>query len=124
DRAAFATLFVHFAPRVKSYLLRLGTASELAEEMAQETTLTVWRKAALYDPTRASASAWIFAIARHRRIDSLRRVRLATEEQARRLRDALARLPATQAEVVRLSFLDERPHAEIERVLGIPLGTV
>jgi RNA polymerase sigma-70 factor (ECF subfamily) len=145
DRAAFATLFAYLAPRVKSYLVRLGTANELAEEMAQETMLTVWRKAALYDPGRASASAWIFAIARNRRIDTLRRVRLATAEpdpatapppppdadallataeQAQRLHAALAQLPSSQAEVVRLSFLDERPHAEIERALGIPLGTV
>ena len=41
-----------------------------------------------------------------------------------RVRTALATLPPEQAEVVRLSFFDDRPHAEIERALGIPLGTV
>ena len=45
-------------------------------------------------------------------------------QHAERVRAALASLPPEQAEVVRLSFFDDRPHAEIERVLGIPLGTV
>src|SRR4029079_2229629 len=45
DRSAFAVLFKHFAPRVKAYLVRAGTLSELAEELAQETMVTVWRKA-------------------------------------------------------------------------------
>lgn len=145
DRAAFATLFAHYAPRLKAYMQRLGASGDFAEEMAQETMLIVWRKAALFDPARAAASAWIFAILRNRRIDVLRRARLVlpdidpTEEplpapgtdvildaaqRSARLRAALATLPPEQAAVVRLSFFDERPHAEIERVLGIPLGTV
>ena len=45
-------------------------------------------------------------------------------EHAERVRAALAALPPEQAEVVRLSFFDDRPHGEIERALGIPLGTV
>jgi RNA polymerase sigma-70 factor, ECF subfamily len=49
---------------------------------------------------------------------------LDARQRVARLRAALATLPSEQADVVRLSFFDERPHAEIERVLGIPLGTV
>jgi RNA polymerase sigma-70 factor (ECF subfamily) len=144
DRAAFAALFTHYAPRIKAYMLRLGAGNELAEETAQEAMLAVWRKAALFDPARASASAWIFTIARNLRIDALRHARLALAEsdpvpepppagadaaidaarRAKRLRQALATLPAEQAEVIRLSFFDDRPHAEIERALEIPLGTV
>ena len=44
--------------------------------------------------------------------------------QTERVRAALARLSPEQAEVVQLSFFDDRPHGEIERALGIPLGTV
>lgn len=145
DRAAFGRLFAYYAPRLKTYLLRRGVTAELAEELAQETMLAVWRKAALFDPARASASTWIFAIVRNLHIDRLRQDRfvaadadvpeevdsrptadLAIEaaQRAARLRAALARLPAEQVDVVRLSFFDERPHAEIERALGIPLGTV
>ncbi len=145
DRTAFTVLFDRFAPRIKAYALRLGAAGDLAEDISQDTMLAVWRKAGSFDPTRASAEAWIFAIARNLRIDAHRRMRLViadaygieTIEQepdsearigaaqsATRVWAALAALPPEQAQIVRLSFFDERPHSEIERSLGIPLGTV
>ena len=146
SRESFARLFARFAPRVKSYLLRLGARPELAEELAQETLLTVWRKAAYFDPNRASAGTWIFAIARNLRVDALRRERhpealenepaLAPSEaqpadaavvalqRLNRVREALGGLPADQVEVVRLSFFEEKPHSEISEDLGLPLGTV
>lgn len=149
DREAFVALFRYFAPRVKAYLLRLGLPASRAEELAQETMLLVWRKAAQFDPQTAAVSAWVFTIARNLRIDAARRDRLAEAEaaaaaadpledappplpetlldsarQAERVREAVAQLPSEQAEVIRLSYFDERPHAEIERALGIPLGTV
>ena len=146
SREAFVLLFSYFAPRVKSYLLRMGAAPELAEELAQETLLTVWRKAAVFDPNRASASTWIFTIARNLRIDALRRERhpralehepeLMPKEDAppdavvvalqrlHRVREALGGLSSEQVEVVRLSFFEEKPHSEISVDLGLPLGTV
>jgi RNA polymerase sigma-70 factor (ECF subfamily) len=75
DRSAFAALFKHFAPRVKAYLVRSGAPAELAEEVAQETLVAVWRKAASFDPARAQLSTWIFTIARNLRVDQLRRQR-------------------------------------------------
>ena len=77
DRAAFSTLFEYFAPRLKTYMQRSGATEAGAEELAQEAMLTVWRKAALFDPEGAGASAWIFAIARNLRIDAFRRERVA-----------------------------------------------
>jgi RNA polymerase sigma-70 factor (ECF subfamily) len=144
DRASFAALFAHFAPRVKSYLMRVGTPASLAEELAQETMLSVWRKAALFDADRASASTWIFTIARNLRIDAARRTRdpmalageiepdapeepfaiVARQQSQTIVRDALKRLPAEQRQVLALSFFEERPHSEIATTLGIPLGTV
>ena len=55
DRPAFAELFAHFAPRVKSYLMRLGVAPAQAEDLAQDALLNVWRKAHLFDPAKAFA---------------------------------------------------------------------
>ena len=73
DRAAFGSLFAHFAPRVKAYLMRLGAPASVAEELSQEAMLVVWRKATYYDPRKSQASTWIFTIARNLRIDALRR---------------------------------------------------
>ncbi len=142
DRTAFAELFQHFAPRVKSYAMRLGAAGPAAEELAQETLLAVWRKAAQFDPARASASTWIFTIARNLRIDALRRERpapppeddkdpspladvvLSGVQQDGRVREALRRLPPEQLQVIELSFFSEAAHSEIAERLGLPLGTV
>ena len=73
DKAAFAALFDYFAPRIKSFLLRLGTDMSLCEEIAQEAMIMVWRRAETYNPNQSGASTWIFTIARNKRIDRLRR---------------------------------------------------
>ncbi|NOT42114.1 MAG: RNA polymerase subunit sigma, partial [Alphaproteobacteria bacterium] len=65
DKAAFAALFRHFAPKIKGYLIKIGTSRGQAEELAQEVMLTVWRKAATFDRRQASASTWMFTIARN-----------------------------------------------------------
>ena len=146
DRAAFALLFASYAPRVKSYLLRLGAQASLAEDMAQDAMLSVWRRAASYDPKKAGASTWIFVIARNCWIDKLRREKvelayragLFEEEESdsapanelekgesdSRVRAAMEILSDDQKAVVRLSFFEERPHSEIADVLALPLGTV
>jgi RNA polymerase sigma-70 factor (ECF subfamily) len=145
DRTAFAALFGHFAPRVKSYMLRLGAEPSLAEELAQETLLAVWRKAAAFDRAKAAPSTWIFTIARNLRIDAARRSRrgdpapdpsdapdaaptpdaaLAAAQSKGRVSQALTKLPPEQAAVVRLSFFSDKPHSEIAEELKLPLGTV
>ena len=146
DRAAFVGLFDHFAPRVKAYLLRLGTSPALAEDLAQEAMLTVWRKASLFDPSKASASTWIFTVARNLRIDAVRRerhpefdpndpalvpdeeisadTRIVRDHDDVRVHDALRQLPPNQAQVVQMSFFADKPHSQIAQELGLPLGTV
>ncbi|WP_435511139.1 sigma-70 family RNA polymerase sigma factor [Variovorax sp. LT1R16] len=151
DRQAFAALFKHFAPRVKSYLMRLGTSDSLAEELAQEAMVNVWRKADGFDASRASVSTWIFTIARNLRIDHFRRQgnrlseghasdigdeveladtlpaldeQLLARQREAGVREAMNRLSPDQLQVLRMSFYEEQPHARIAQELGIPLGTV
>jgi RNA polymerase sigma-70 factor (ECF subfamily) len=151
DRQAFARLFAHCAPRVKGFMLRAGCSEALAEDIAQETMVAVWRKAALFKPGQASVSTWVFAIARNLRIDLHRRqgvqgdaveldlerletdgpeaperpeAQFAAGQRSDRVRAALTQLPADQVAVLQLSFFEEQAHAEIARTLDIPLGTV
>jgi len=60
DRLAFTDLFHHYAPRLKSLYVGRGASAAVAEELAQEAMLTVWRRAELYDRRRANVSAWIY----------------------------------------------------------------
>ena len=149
DRTAFAELFEYFAPRIKAFMLRSGAGEANAEELAQETMLTVWKKAALFDPASSGAAAWIFTIARNLRIDAHRRdqrggavepsgvelefqideapqpdAQLASAQSDERVRAALSQLSTDQLRVIELSFFEEKAHAEIARMLDIPLGTV
>lgn len=146
DREAFNALFAFFAPRIKGYLMRIGSPADLAEDLAQEAMLKVWRKAKLFDPAKASAATWIFTIARNLRIDAARRAAKpaldaedpaftpeeepradeAMERQGRdeNIRAAFKALPAAQYEVVRLHFIEDATHTEIAERLNLPLGTV
>jgi RNA polymerase sigma factor (sigma-70 family) len=84
SRPAFSELFDFYAPRIKSYMLRLGASDGEAEELAQDVMITVWQKAGMYDRKQASVSTWMFRIARNRRIDLQRRQRgvVGDEQQA------------------------------------------
>ena len=146
DRSAFAELFGYYAPRVKSYLMRLGADGAVAEEITQDVMVTVWRKASLFDRSQASVSTWIFRIARNRRIDVFRRTRrpdldpeeamilpaaieapgerIEAMETEARVREAMRDLPEEQLLLLRLAFYEGLSHREIADKLDVPLGTV
>jgi len=144
DEAAFARLFAHFAPRVKAFLMRSGAEATLAEECTQEVMSTLWQKAHLFDPTRASAATWIFTIARNRKIDALRKQRrpepedlpwgqdpepdqadvLALQQESDQLGRAIAALPAKQRELIEKAYFGDLSHSEIAADTGLPLGTI
>ena len=147
DGDAFAQLFAYYGPRVKAYFRRLGTADDAAEELMQDVMLTLWRRAEMFDRNRASVATWLFTVARNRRVDVLRREyrpqvdandpalvgsaappaadeRLEADQAERRLRQALATLPAEQAEMVRQSYFRDRSHSVIAEEMRLPLGTV
>jgi RNA polymerase sigma-70 factor (ECF subfamily) len=150
DHAAFVALFEHFAPRVKTFMLRSGASEATAEEIAQETMLSVWRKADSFASGSTGAAAWIFTIARNLRIDALRRERrngcefdidremaiecrvdeqstpesqVAAVQLEQCVRKAMGRLSSEQLRVIQLSFFEEKAHGEIAEQLRIPLGT-
>ena len=146
DKVAFRQLFDHFAPRLKSYLLRLGADLATAEDVAQEAMVMVWRKAVSFDRRQAGASTWIFTIARNKRIDRLRREQrpaldpedpglvpaeepapdrsLQNSQERQRIASAMRSLPDEQAELVRRAFFNDESHSMIAEESGLPLGTV
>jgi RNA polymerase sigma factor (sigma-70 family) len=147
DRMAFQALFRRFAPRLKSFLMKAGVDAPGAEEIIQDVMTNLWRQADKFDPQTASAATWIFAMARNRRIDWLRKERRpeidwrdpalvwaeagATEEggviarqEAGRLKQAMDTLPPEQAELLRLAYFHDKSHVLIAQERNLPLGTV
>ncbi len=143
---AFRRLFETFVPRIRSYMRSRGADAAAAEDLAQETLLMVWRKAALYSAEKGTPASWIFTIARNLRIDRLRKEvpwqelgedqeEIASDDAApdelvslrqrqERVRSVLAALPPDQREAVTLAFIEGLSHSEIAARLSLPLGTV
>ena len=146
DKSAFSDLFVYYAPRLKSYLMKQGSTNAQAEELSQEAMLSVWRKADRFDKDKASAGTLIFTVARNLRIDRIRKETrpsfdpedpffvhdsniapdsvIEVKENQAKIRSVLAKLSKEQEEVIRLSFFEEKTHPVIADELKLPLGTV
>ena len=146
DRQAFSELFDHFAPRLKSFMMRKNASAELAEDLVQEAMIAVWTKAQSYEPTKGAVSTWVFTIARNLRIDRFRRdgnmpltelgdydepseapegeELLGRKQEDSLVARALESIPQEQREILLLSFVEDMPQSEIASKLAIPLGTV
>ncbi|SDZ03407.1 RNA polymerase sigma-70 factor, ECF subfamily [Jannaschia faecimaris] len=144
DTDAFEALFRYYAPRVKAYLMRTGLTAAMAEDCMQDVMVTLWRKAHLYDPTRAAVSTWLFTIARNRKIDLIRRAQRSEPEdlpwgpepepdqadalgmlqESDRLAMAVAELPPKQRDLVERAYFGDATHSEIAAATGLPLGTI
>ena len=146
DKAAFATLFSYYAPRVKSYLVKMGLNRIMAEDTAQDVMVTLWEKAGQFDPQKAKLSTWLFRIARNKFIDHTRKRKFPevnaddflhemaapdqTDQKALANQDSVAvarameRLGPDQRKVVELAFFQNLTNSEASEVLSIPLGTV
>jgi RNA polymerase sigma-70 factor (ECF subfamily) len=141
EEGAIGDVFAALGPSVLGYLRRL-LAEEAAEDVLQQVFHEMLRRKGRYDPSR-SLTAWVFAIARNRAIDHLRRQRPTVPLQelpdpvgedgrdlaeryvrACEVHDALSRLPDEQRVVLMLAYFGEYSQSDIAAYLGIPLGTV
>ena len=124
--------------------MKSGADDGLAEDVTQEVMVTLWNKAHMFDPTRASVATWIFTIARNRKIDVLRKQRrpepdelpwgpeaqpdqadaLALQQETEHLAAAIRALPDKQRELVERAYFGDLSHAEIAAQTGLPLGTI
>jgi RNA polymerase sigma-70 factor (ECF subfamily) len=128
---------------------QLTRDAALAEEVAQEAFIAIWRRSLQYRSDRGSPRSWMLGIVHNHAIDGLRSSlrhdsrralidgshehRAAPEsiedefcllEQTRTLRRMLARVPPEQRQILELAFFADQSHSQIARVLGLPLGTV
>ena len=146
DRAALRMVYQDTSAKLFGVCLRILKDRSEAEDVLQDVYVTVWRKAATFDPGRASPITWLVAIARNRAIDRLRAVggrlepieaadavsdpapaaveRVELAQQHQRLTRCLGELDARQASAIRAAFLDGATYEELAARMNVPLGTM
>ncbi len=142
DQSAFAQLYEQVAPAVVGLARRIVRNYPLADEVAQEALVQVWRQAERYDPRCGSVRAWVFTIAHRRAVDAVRReerrrVNERTAEppasgrdiadqlcDAAAVKSALAAVSPTQREAIVLAYLGGLRYREVAERLDVPLSTV
>ena len=144
DDGALSALYDRYGGMVYAMGLRLLGDRPLAEDLVQDVFVSVWRKAATFDPDKASFTTWVHRMARNRATDLDRRRRArprttqeeppaslpggagGTEGIAQRLdvAEALAGLSPTHQQVLVLAYFEGLTQREIALATGIPLGTV
>ena len=147
DESAFSELYDALAPKVFAVVRRVLRDPAMSEEVLQEVFVELWKTAANYDRSRATATTFTVTIARRRAVDRVRREQsqrnrieslqaqrndeqgaleddVVTSLDDERVRRALATLPEDQREVITLAFIDGLAHGAIAELLGLPLGTV
>jgi len=146
DERAIEALYERYSGPLYSLAYQVTGADRFAQEVVQEVFVTVWKQAGRFDPSRGSLSSWLFALARHKAIDLVRKeanvrrhtadVDLEFEEsdddvdqeawlRVRRdaVRTAMSGLPEAQRTALELAFFRGLTHVEVAETLGIPLGT-
>jgi RNA polymerase sigma-70 factor (ECF subfamily) len=149
DADAFEVVLERHADAAFSLAYRICGRRSVAEDIAQESFLALWRSGERYDRARGSVRTWTLGIVHNRAIDALRRSgthdrRRAsdegieetleaperTDDQAvenavsSEIRGALGELPSDQRKVIELAYFGGFTHTEIASMLDTPVGTV
>jgi RNA polymerase sigma-70 factor, ECF subfamily len=146
DHLAFGRIVVAHQDRIFAYLGRMGLDSAMAEDVAQETFLRVWRHAGKYNSRLGSLTTWILTIARNLALSRLSRPVSRTEtpvsaetleiasdaplpdeqlvalQRQHRLQAALACLSAADRSLLSSSYIDELDLAAIAKIEGCSIG--
>lgn len=149
DAAAFAVVYERHSRAAFSLAYRMCGSRSAAEDVVQESFLSLWRSGARYDRARGSVRTWVLGIVHNRAIDSLRRsvvhdrrrasdegieerfearerteVEVARRDEAGEVREAMRSLPPEQTKVIELAYFGGFTHTEIAEMLDLPVGTV
>ena len=149
EAQAFEVLFDRHADAAFSLAYRMCGRRSMAEDVVQESFLSLWRRGASYDPTRGSVRSWVLSVVHNRAIDAFRRETVRTSrdvgdegvaervaaserteaeverrDEARHVRSALGELPADQRQVIELAYFGGFTHTQIAEMLKLPAGTV
>ena len=146
DRHAFSVLYDQTSAKLYGVCLRLLSSEAEAQDALQDAYVTVWQKAARFDPAKASAITWLSVLTRNKAIDRLRRRPIANDDlsaaaeveddrpsafelvgkaqDAARLGQCLGELEDRSRTAIRSAFLDGATYPELAEREGVPLATM
>ncbi len=148
DQAAFSALYDIIAPRMLGLVRHVLKDHAQSEEVVQEVLLEVWQTAPRFDPNKGKAVTWMLTMAHRRAIDRVRSAQSSRDRDTKigirdldrefdsvaesveirmehdRVERALSRLSELQRQAVELAYYGGYSHAEVSRMLDIPMGTV
>ncbi len=149
DAQAFEMVYERHSGVAYSLAYRMVGSPNAAEDVVQESFISIWRSGGRYDRARGSVRTWVLGIVHHRAIDGLRRsyvhdrrrasdegieerfearertdVEVARRDEAKAIRSALDTLPSEQCQVIELAYFGGFTHTEIADMLETPVGTV
>lgn len=146
---AFEVIFDRYGAAAFSLAYRMCGRRAMAEDIVQDTFLSLWRRGGRYDDGKGSVRSWVLGAVHNKAVDSFRHEtatsgrdvsddealeELAAVEQtdaeverqaeAAEVRGALERLPTDQRRVIELAYFGGFTHREIADMLDLPTGTV
>ena len=148
SHAALTELFSVYGPKLKGWLMARGVGAGTAEDIVQDVMITVWTRAHLFDPAKASFATWIYRTTRNRWIDHQRKharmdvrepefmkmiaddevpsaeYNYMFEQDADMLYAEIEKLTLVQKQAVKMAFMEFKTHKDISEQIGIPIGTV
>ena len=152
DGTAFRALYDATSPKLFGFVLRILNKRELAEDVIQESFVSIWNNAAGYDPALAAPMTWMTTIVRNKAFDALRRQDGAVEldadhfdkdvmnalesndltplealqlsADAKALAHCMSRLENLHRQAIALAYFHDLSHSEVATQLRQPLGTI
>lgn len=152
DGDAFRQLYDATSAKLFGFALRILIKRELAEEVIQESFVSIWNNAASYQAGLAAPMTWMTTIVRNKAFDTLRRLDGAVEidadhfdkevmdalesadptpiealqisDESKALARCFAKLESMHRQAIALAFYHDLSHSEVAQQLALPIGTV
>lgn len=140
DEHALSLLYDKYSGAIYSVIIKMTRDEVIAQDLLQDTFMTVWNKSHQYDPDKGRFYTWVYRIAKNKVLNYLRKtdkfiqtddlsVHTDREDDVNldpeflQLNGAVAKLEDHHKEAIELVYFKGLTHREAHEVMDVPLGT-